>query len=117
MSDDNDVHITSINQSGGITAGTVNIGNPTRTITDQNKAFLQEHLPKDAPVTVVCTMGDGEAHSFANDILNWLQANGYSNAKGVDQAVWSQPVIGIGLVPKPEDSFEIQVGTNQKLNC
>ena len=56
-------------------------------------------------------MGDGKAFQFANEIKQFLQMDGY-NVSGVDQSVFSKPVIGQFINPK-EDGFEVVIGTQQ----
>lgn len=39
-------------------------------------------------------MGDSEAFRFANQINDFLKAQGYLNVEGVSQAMYSKPMIG-----------------------
>lgn len=93
MSDDGKINITSINQQGGITAHTVNVGQPSRHINDDVKNQLNNQLDKSRKVDVVVVLGDGEAFSFATEINKYLVASGYQTT-GVSQAMFSGPVIG-----------------------
>ena len=102
------VSITSNNQSGGVTAHTVNIGATPRQLNAASAQQLLQGLPRDKPVTVVAVMGDQEAFSFASQILNHLRANGYT-VSGVDQAVYSQPMRGQFINPTAT-GFEVVVG-------
>lgn len=111
--DDKNFHVTSYNQSGGITAGSVNFGPKARSMDSRQGGQIQQHIPASAKVRVVSTLGDGEAFGFANQILVWLKANGYVSAEGVDQAVYSQPVMGQQINKKGDGSFEIIVGMRQ----
>lgn len=110
---DKNVFVTSHNQMGGITAGSVNFGPTARSMNDQLGEQLKEHIPTSASVRVVSVLGDGEAFGFANQVLAWLKDNGYENAEGVDQAVYTQPVMGQNLNKKDEGTFELIIGTKQ----
>lgn len=109
------VSVSSQNQSGGITAGTVNIygQKPQRHLDQQGTGFLTQHVPKSAKVTVTAVMGDGEAFAYAQEITDWMRGNGWTNVDGVNQAIFSGPVFGQGINPKPDGSFDIQIG-NQR---
>lgn len=102
------ISITSNNQSGGITAHTVNIGSARRQLDAASAQQLLQALPKNKPVKVVAVMGDQEAVAFATQILDHLKANGYQ-AEGVDQAVYSQPVVGQFINPTAS-GFEVVIG-------
>lgn len=102
------ISITSNNQSGGITAHTVNIGSTRRQLDPASAQQLLQTLPKNKPVKVVAVMGDQEAFAFATQILGHLKANGYQ-AEGVDQAVYSQPMVGQFINPITS-GFEVVVG-------
>lgn len=102
------ISITSNNQSGGITAHTVNIGSVRRQLDAASAQQLLQALPKNKPVKVIAVMGDQEAFAFATQILGHLKANGYQ-AEGVDQAVYSQPVVGQFINPTAS-GFEVVVG-------
>lgn len=107
------INITSTNQSGGITAHTVNIGPTARSMNEQIGQQLKQHIPTSAKVSVTAVMGDGEAFGFANQVLAWLRANGYATDEGVNQAVYSQPVMGEILEKKDDSQFELIIGSCQ----
>lgn len=113
MSDDKKYNVFSVNQMGGITAGQVNIGPQARQMDDANGQQIKQHIPTSAKVKVTSVMGDGEAFNFATQIKQWLESNGYSNVDGVNQAIYSQPVMGQGIERKSESEFEIIIGTRQ----
>ncbi len=102
------ISVTSNNQLGGITAHTVNIGSPRRQLDAVSAQHLLQELPKNKPVKVVAVMGDQEAFAFATQILGHLKLNGYQ-AEGVDQAIYSQPVVG-QLIKPTASGFEVVVG-------
>jgi hypothetical protein len=102
------ISITSNNQSGGITAHTVNTGATRRQLDAASAQQLLKALPKNKPVKVVAVMGDQEAFAYATQILGHLKANDYL-AEGVDQAVYSQPVVGQFINPTAS-GFEVLIG-------
>jgi hypothetical protein len=110
---DRNIFITSHNQMGGVTAHTVNLGPQARQMNSQISDQLKQEIPLTAAVKVVALLGDGEAFGFANQILQWLKSNGYNKAEGVDQAVYSQPVLGQILNKKSGAEFELIIGTRQ----
>ena len=109
MPPDNKVNITSFNQTGGITAHTVNLGPTARQMNEQLGQQLKQHIPTDKRVTVVAALGDAEAFGFANQIFQWMKSNGYRDVCGVDQAVFSQPVTGQNINMKGE-GYEVVIG-------
>lgn len=85
-----DKSVTSHNQSGGITAHTVNIGDPKRRLDGVMKTQLLRLLPKDRKIAVDAPLGDGEAIGFAEEIYAFLALSGYTMAEGgVTQCVWT----------------------------
>lgn len=114
MSGEKKIDITSINQKGGITAHTVNIGPQARSMNDQIGNQLKHHIPISANVRITAVLGDGEAFGFAGQILDWMKSNGYSNVTGVDQAVYTQPVIGQNISKKSDNEYEIIIGKNSQ---
>jgi hypothetical protein len=113
MSDEKNIFVTSHNQMGGITAHTVNLGPTARQMNDILGAQIKQGVPVTAKVTVISVLGDGEAFGFANQILTWMKSNGYSNVNGVDQAVYSGPVMGQNIDKKNDSEFNIIIGTRQ----
>ena|SRR3990172_11441367 len=113
MSDQNNIFVTSHNQMGGVTAHTVNFGPTARSMNAQLGAQLKQQVPTAARVIVTAVLGDGEAFGFANQILAWLKGNGYSNVDGVNQAVYSSPVMGQNINKKSDNEYELIIGTKQ----
>jgi len=111
--DDKKVSITSYNQMGGVTAHTVNFGPQARQMNSQLGDQLKQAIPTSAKVRVVAILGDGEAFAFANQVFQWLKSNGYNKADGVDQAVYTQPVLGQNLNKISDTDFELVIGTRQ----
>jgi hypothetical protein len=113
--DNNKINVTSNNQSGGITAHTVNVGPQPRQMNQEVAASLKQNIPASAKVTITSVMGDGEAFAFATQVMQWMKKNGYANVDGVNQAIYSAPVMGQGINKKPgsENAYDIVIGTKQ----
>lgn len=111
--DGKSIFITSHNQMGGITAHTVNLGPQARQMNSQLGDQLKQQIPITSTIRVVAILGDGEAFGFANQVLQWLKSNNYSNATGVDQAVYSQPVLGQTINKISSTEYELVIGTKQ----
>jgi hypothetical protein len=80
-------NVTSYNQSGGITAHTVNVDRRIkRTMTDDFRAGLLRGLPRDKPIQVMGMNGNTESMAFANEIHHFLQANNFQMLN--DAATW-----------------------------
>jgi hypothetical protein len=106
-------NIISINQHGGITAGTVNISPQARTLnaglTLQLENLLKDH--KRSKVDIVAVLGDQEAYQFATQIDEYLKEHGYLTS-GVSQAVFSKPALGQN-VEFGTDTVKIVIGGRQ----
>ncbi|MCI5156990.1 MAG: hypothetical protein D3906_00865 [Candidatus Electrothrix sp. AUS1_2] len=113
MSDEKNVFVTSHNQMGGITANTVNFGPTARSMNEQLGQQLKDNIPTEAKVTVTSVLGDGEAFGFANQVLEWLKLNDFNRAEGVNQAVYTQPVMGQHLNKKSDDEYDLIIGARQ----
>jgi hypothetical protein len=109
----NNTYVTSHNQSGGITAGTVNIGPQPRHMNAQLEAGLRQNVPTSVLVRVVAVMGDGEAFAFAQEIHAWLKANGWPRVEGVDQAVYSQPQFNQSIDTSKQGEISLIIGTRR----
>lgn len=106
-------NINSFNQSGGITAGVVNLGPQPRRVDEQSGKQLLDNLKKGKKITITSVMGDQEAFNFGHQILNFLKGKGY-NAEGVNQAIYSQPIIGQFIENKNPNQTDIIIGTQEK---
>jgi hypothetical protein len=103
-------NVTSHYQSGGITAGVVNVGPQPRKIDAGLMNQLRQILPdKTKKVTVTTIMGDSEAFAFATQIKDYLVQQGYE-VNGVNQAVFSGPVFGQQFDP---NTLTFTIGTRQ----
>ena len=113
MLNDKNIFVTSNNQYGCITAHTVNIATTARFMNEHLGLQLNQYIPTDAKVSVTAVMGDGEAFGFANQILSWLRANGYAKVDGVNQTIYSRPVMGQNINKINDSQFELIIGTRQ----
>ncbi|MEI6886548.1 MAG: hypothetical protein WCO02_18810 [Bacteroidota bacterium] len=111
--EDKNIYITSHNQSGGVTAQTVNFGPLARQMNQQLGDQLRQNIPTSAAIKVIAVLGDGEAFGFANQVLQWLKSNGFSKAEGVDQALYTQPVIGQRIDKNAVDEFKVIIGIRE----
>ena len=105
--------VTSNNQSGGITAGQVNVARQPRRVDERLRSELLRIIAerRDAPISVTAVLGDGEALGFAREIKGFLEDEGYK-VDGVNQAVYSGPVVGQSINPEP-DRLDIRIGNQQ----
>jgi hypothetical protein len=108
MADDQKIRVTSYNQSGGITAHTVNVGPQARHLDADGQSQLRKNLPSGASVQIDAAMGDQESYQFASEIKAFLISAGYK-VKGVNQCVWNKPVIGQFIEPYG-DGFRVVIG-------
>jgi hypothetical protein len=95
-------NVTSHNQSGGITAHTVNVGPAPRNINAPESASLKAQmlrdLPRDKEITVMALMGDVEAAEFALQIHAFLKENGFKlKEDGISQGVFTRPPRGLSF--------------------
>ena len=94
--------VISHNQTGGITAHTVNVDRRIiRTMNDEMKSGLLRELTKDKPVAVMGMNGNTESMRFANEIHSFLQSNSYQMI--ADAATWHMffdpPVYNVKISP------------------
>jgi hypothetical protein len=69
-------NVSSINQSGGITAHTVNVPKLRRVMGDEMKRGI-DRCPRDKVIVVWFVAGDEETHSFAQEIFSFMKAKGF----------------------------------------
>lgn len=116
--DDHTTIISSTNQSGGITAQTVNVTQQTQQPRHLNQLFekdLISKLPRNASIKVTAVMGDQEAFAFAMEISQFLRDNQY-NIEGPNLAVFNKPVEGGFVRQNTPDNYDIIIGSNQNLS-
>ena len=92
-------NVESTNQSGGITAGKINVYNLQHGWRDINQMpqvqqILLSNLSefKDRPFKCTAAMGDEEAHNFAHQLCAWLRANGFTVDDFVSQTTFNEPI-------------------------
>lgn len=111
---DDKINVTSYNQSGGITAGTVNIGAQPRHFTAADAQALTKAIPPGSPVTVTAFGPDSEALAFAFEIYTWLQANGYPAVKGPNERHGTLPPVKGEQVVQTPNGYEVLIGSNTR---
>jgi len=94
-------NVTSYNQSGGITAGTVNIGAGRAEFNDQLKADLLQKVPKGN--VQLQTVGGNADQAIGNEVEAFLKQNGYSVQR---------MAIGM-LAPPPDRPYTLSVNGAQ----
>ncbi len=105
-----DQSVTSHNQSGGITAHTINFGPQQRRMDDKLKSEILSLIPKTTSISVIALMGDAEAYEFATEIYTFLKDNGFSlKEREVSQGMLSK--VPKGFSYNPNDSTFI-IGAN-----
>lgn len=72
-----DQSVTSLGQTGGITAHTVNFAPPNRQLYSEAQATLLKTVPLDRPVEIEAPSNDAEAERFAGMITGFMRHNGY----------------------------------------
>ncbi len=78
--------------------GTLNVGPPVLRFTDDLKREILGRLPKDKPIEVASLFGDENGFLVANQIADFLKANGYAvTANSVTRNAWSKPVSGFSV--------------------
>jgi hypothetical protein len=114
MSDKKDsTYVISHNQSGGITAHTVNMAPPERHMNSQLEGQLNQLVPKSSKVHVAAGYGDAEAFAFAQEITAWLKANGWPQVEGTSQAVWNRPIFNQEIDTSKPGEIELRIGTRR----
>ena len=99
------INITSNNQSGGITAHTVNQVHalPPRQLDKIEAMVMVREIPKDHIVTVAPEHGDAESYNYAQQIVAFLQEHGYSCD------------LGTMMASEPAKHVSWHIGPNQTL--
>ncbi|HTD98465.1 MAG TPA: carboxypeptidase-like regulatory domain-containing protein [Mucilaginibacter sp.] len=106
-------NVTSYFQSGGITAGQVIIAPPNRKLDENNSAQLLNSLPdKNEKINVTSVWGDSEAFGFATVISDFLKSKGYKKIDGVDQSMFTRPVVG-QIIQRDSTGVKIIIGARQ----
>jgi len=108
------VNVTSNNQNGGITANQVNIGSIPRNLDLNTQRQLLSFLnSKNERIDINSVMGDAESFQFANQINDFLKAQGFTKVDGVSQSVFTKPVVG-QFMNRDSSGVKILIGSNTK---
>jgi len=104
--------VVSVNQTGGITAHTVNVEPTARHVDEKFIDQLNQYLPKDKEKTIKieAVLGDQETFQFATEIKDYLESRGWK-IEGVDLSVFRKPIFGINITPETDGSITITVGS------
>src|SRR5947209_325888 len=70
-------NVTSTYQTGGITAHTVNFGNPRRVMGPKLKKQILDEMPRDKQIVIWSVDGNEETHAFATEIFKFMREKGY----------------------------------------
>jgi hypothetical protein len=85
------VNVTSHNQAGGITAHTVNVGEPPRRMNTQLAAELDRVTKGYKKYKVTCALSDAEAYGLAAEMMSYLKSKGLEvdggESSGLDAAI------------------------------
>jgi len=106
--------ITSVNQSGGITADQVIINQkaPSRQLDEKFISELEKHLPsKDKSLIIVTVVGDSESLEFALEIKDYLESKGWFTER-IDHTLFIRPVKGVDFSIRDDGGLTITVGSN-----
>ncbi len=79
------VNVTSINQTGGITANKVYIDSPQRELVSELKTNILNLLPnKDEAIQIESPIGHMESITLAKKVVDFLKSCGYKDVHGID---------------------------------
>lgn len=93
------ISVASYGQTGGITAGEINLGAIQRQVTPDFISGLENNLKMIKAKRIIITsvgLSMGENYIFANEIKSKLESDGWK-VEGINQAIYSQPIIGVVL--------------------
>jgi hypothetical protein len=106
-------NVTSHNQSGGITAGKIVVGQPARHVDAQLGGELRQKVPRGIPVFIQIEMGDVESKQFAEEISGFLKKEGYSVFDPIGVVVGTSFKPGIEIITYPNQT-NIRVGAERR---
>lgn len=106
--------VSSTNQSGGITAHTINARKSARHINQRLKAQINGLIPADKSekIIVSSSLNDSEAFAFAKEIKDYLVSQG-RNVEGVNQVITIPPAVGQDAYRDENGVFNIRVGSRE----
>lgn len=110
-----DQSVKSFNQSGGITAHTINLAPPPRNLDDAARSKFLQMIPRDLTVMVISTIGDAETYAYAKQIWDFLAQSGYKMSEGGQLQSFGVPpiqpgIVGIDITSRPGIAY-ISVGS------
>jgi hypothetical protein len=82
---------------------------PPRTLTPDQKTELTDSLEKEKEVVITSLFGDSESIQFAQQIYDFLKAEGYQ-VTGVMRSVFNAPVRGVD-VEFEKGKYQLTVGS------
>lgn len=105
-------NVNSNNQHGGITAGQINVGTIARHLIGEYKIELDKILPTDKEKGIIIShVNDAEAKSFAYEVKNYLEQNGYK-VVNILNILAGDPVRGWGIGPEENGNIKLIIGAN-----
>jgi hypothetical protein len=113
------VYVTSYNQSGGITANTVNVNRPLqRKLGDDIKSKLIQNVPKDKQTIIWATHGSEESFIFASEMFEFMKKEGF-NLFGTapTNQIFLKPLYGVMVQPdekKTDSTWDLLAKMNGK---
>jgi hypothetical protein len=75
--------VTSYNQSGGITAHTVNLGPKPRRLSNEQREILLQQLPNSGNISIEVMMGISDGHIFQSDFIDVFSRAGWQVATAI----------------------------------
>ena len=112
--------VISQNQTGGITAHTINYGIPPRQITESSANELIADLKKYPAESfrISCIMNNSESFRLAQNLEQILKLAGWKgSADGIEQKIFNEPIKNVLVeVDKRRSSVETLVNWFQKIN-
>jgi hypothetical protein len=116
MAENATINVSSENQSGGITAGIVNlIQEQEITLSEQDKNNLGDMLGDKYNKIYVSLQSGGSSNltAFAQSIINFLHNEGFNNLQGVNEIMGFGAFKGVVVEKKPDNIFVIFIGALQ----
>jgi hypothetical protein len=101
----------SFSQSGGITAGQIMLGQPSRHIDDRLRDEIKSKIPIDRKVSIEVIQGDQEAFQYATEIHDFLERQRYDVMK-ISTVSCDKPQFGQGLVTGTDPTV-LRIGSRQ----
>jgi hypothetical protein len=115
------INVTSINQTGGITAGVINVGKPKRVFNEPQKSqlikLIEENKDKFENINISAQMGCTECYEFGQQIQSFLESKDYTSNLGTIQLSKPLKPIEITISKFPPSTraanFNILIGNQE----